>query len=84
MSAPSAGALNPEQHTHAFFVFALSVSSIFAISTGTRFDLTPEKKAANSWNCWRFQGSLGWSWHWALDLDAEEHPETSPAISTGG
>jgi len=23
------------------------------------------KKAANSWNCCRFQRSVGWSWHWA-------------------
>src|SRR5262249_2507290 len=27
--------------------------------------LTRPKWAANSWNWWRFQTSLGWSWHWA-------------------
>ncbi len=48
-----------------------------------RFDWSPAKKAANSWNCCRFQGSVGWSWHWAHWICTPmKTRETSPASST--
>ena len=43
----------------------------------------PPKKAANSWNCSRFQRSDGWSWHWAHWICTPRNTrETSPASST--
>ena len=44
----------------------------------------PEKNAANSWNCSRFQESVLWSWHWAHWIcTPRKIREISPASSTG-
>ena len=46
--------------------------------------MTPEKKAAYSQNCSRFQAAKGWLWHWAHSRrTARKRREVLPASFSG-